>query len=124
MLRVHIRDRGLALDLACLFVKFWCKVVDTTATGIIALQCVAIRQPGQFHDGNTSATFSREPIFLILHRHHLVAEAALEEVEIQAVHGDKLGQKHGFKLRLTGQTVSKHEAAFLTGMSVQVNVDM
>ena len=46
VLRVHIRDRGLALDLACLFVKFWCKVVDTTATGIIALQCVAIRQPG------------------------------------------------------------------------------
>ncbi len=72
-------------------------MVDSASGGIIAFQSVAIRQSFRSpHDANSAAALSRKTIFLVLHRHHLVIEAALYKVEVEAVQGHQPGQQHVF----------------------------
>lgn len=46
------------------------------------------------------------------------------EVKVEAVHGDQFWEQHCLQLLLTLQAVTKHKAAFLAGVGVQVNVDL
>lgn len=87
MLGVGVGDGRLTLDLAGLFVEFGSQVIDTSATGIVALEGVTVGQAGELHNAHPAAAFPGQPIFLVFHSHHFVAEGALEEIEVQAIHG-------------------------------------
>jgi len=56
--------------------------------------------------------------------HHLVAEATLEKIEIEAVERDEFWQQHVFQHILTFKTVAKHKATSFRGVRMQVDIDL
>lgn len=104
------------------FDHFWCQSVDGAPAGIVALKSVTVRYSCEFADADTSTAFSRQTILFVLALHHLIGEAAFEEVEVQTVHRYQLGQEHGFQSFLSVETISKHKASSFTRVGVQVHI--
>lgn len=88
---VRVAYRRLILDLSSLLVKFSSEVVDSATACVIALKSVTVGQPCKLHDANTATPLARQSIFFVLHDHVLVAEVALEEIKVEAVHRNELG---------------------------------
>ena len=124
MLGVGVGDGSLTLDLAGLFVEFGSQVIDASATGIVALEGVTVGQARELHNAHPAAAFSGQPIFLVFDCHHFVAEGALEEIEVQAIHRQQFGQKHCLQLGLALEIVAKHEAPLFASVRMQVDIDL
>ena len=94
-LRVHVSHCRFRLVLPRGANHFGRQAIDVLAAGVVALERVAIGQPGQFANADATTAFPRQTVLLVLAVHHFVGKAALAEVEVEAVHGNESRQEHG-----------------------------
>ena len=120
--RVRVGHRLLSLVLSGRPDQLRGQPIDGTSAGVVALEGVAVGDPRQLADADASTPLPRQPVLLVLAVHHLVRKAALEEVKVERVHRNQLGQQHGLERLLTLQTIAKHEAGSLTGMRMQIDI--
>lgn len=84
---------------------------------------VGIDHAGRFVDADTTTAFSTEAAASILDRHQLLGEGTLLKVKVERIQADQLGKQHVVGLLLASQVVSENETAFLTRVTVQVDVE-
>ena len=113
-----VRDGDFRLNLPCRLDYLGCESVNGPSAGIVAFKSVAIGDARQFADTDPAAALPRQPIFFVFAIHEFVREVALQEIEVQTVHGDQLRQQHCFERVFTGETVAEHEAPALTRMGM------
>ena len=103
-------------------IKLSWDVVDPPACGIITLKGVAQRIISGFVNGHSAAAFPAKTVRLVFDIHHFLWEAALDEVEVQAVEGNQTRKEHVLELLLPLEGIPKHKAAHYIGMSMNVNI--
>ena len=121
-LRVGVGHRRLLLDHTVRFYQFGSECVDAAAVVVVAFQSVAVREAGRLLEGNPAAAFSTHAVF-VLDSHDLLREIALVHVEVEAVHGDQLGEGDVVSLALVvWEGVSEDKHSLLRGMGVKIDV--
>ena len=98
--------------------------VDPLPVVVVALQGVTISQICSLLDSYPTAAVSAESV-PVLDVHDLLREVALVHVEVEAIHGNQLGEGDVVSLSFwVLESVTKHEHSFLGGMRVEVNVHL
>jgi len=122
-LRIDICNKAIFwLNLASKLIVFLADRVDLLAWLVMKLQSVAISAISCLMQGNTGTTFSWLAI-LIFDWHDSVAEITLCNVEVYAVHRNKLSESYIICLpALFLHKVAKHEAATFGRVRMEINI--
>ena len=95
-------------------------MVDTLPIMIVALNRIAMSNPGLFIDSNPPASFPALSL-LIQFIHDFVTEIAFIEVKVNTVHRNQLCKSHCLHLLFLRKAVSKHENPFLWSVCMEVH---